>query len=81
MRKLLFILAVAMLIAGCKSGGGGSGSVSSSGGSPLYSGITSESTDLAEGADYSNPEPSTMVLFGIGLAGLAARGLRKNKRS
>lgn len=41
----------------------------------ISSGINSENSNSYQ----VNPEPSTMVLFSIGLAGLAATSLRKKK--
>lgn len=88
--KLLVLLSLGLLVAGCKSGGGGGGSASSSGAGSLYadnpnppaSFYYASTTDSGSGTSvptYHNPEPTSIALLGIGLAGLAARRLRKKK--
>jgi len=94
---LLIIVMSAMLISGCR-GGGGSGFSSSylddyaGSSSPSYTSDSpanfsppynpvgdgdSDSTDY----DYAHsPEPCTLVLFGIGLAGMAYSTFKKKKR-
>lgn len=85
MRKFFASLITAMLIAGCKGGAGdsglgslfGSGSSGSSGSS-----FSSGAGSSGLGADLViNPEPSSLALLGVGLAGLAMAKLRKRKKT
>ena len=103
MLKFLLILMSAMLISGCRGGGGsgfsssylddyaGSSSSSSSytsdypaNSSPTYYPVGDSdfaSDDSADTTDYAHtPEPCTLVLFGIGLAGMAYSTFKKKKR-
>lgn len=95
MLKFLLILMSAMLICGCR-GGGGSGF--SSGYLDDYAGSSSPSYTSDSPANFSppynpvgdgdsdstdyahSPEPCTLVLFGIGLAGMAFSTFKKKKR-
>lgn len=122
MRKGVYFLVafvVIFFISGCKSGGGGSGSVQSVESSgPETAGIEGDlgdgylleddlgtdvddvsdtpvvdeddDTDVDGGIDlvdlpdddepdYSNPEPSTLLMFGISLLGLAGYKIRKSR--
>jgi hypothetical protein len=76
--KFFAILIAAMLIAGCGSGGGGSSSNFVSGNPPFGgSGVTGGSGGSIPLT--SNPEPTTLALLGIGLAGLAVAALKKKR--
>lgn len=87
MLKFLIILVMLISITGCRSGGSGSGSGSlalfdSNDSGTSSNVITSDyGTGSPEVPSYPNPEPSTVILFGIGLGGLLAAKLRKKKRS
>ncbi|MFH1413953.1 MAG: PEP-CTERM sorting domain-containing protein [Candidatus Omnitrophota bacterium] len=76
MRKAVFILLGMILIAGCSGSGGGGSSVSGFSSSSSSYGAT---TTGASGAPLVNPEPTTLALLGIGLAGLAAAKFRKKR--
>ena len=90
MLKFLLILLMVISLVGCGSGGGGfsSGSLFDSDSSGTSSVGTSTvelasdySTDSPAVPSYPNPEPSTIMLFGIGIGGLLAAKLRKKKRN
>ncbi len=72
MRNLFMVSVALMLIWGCK-GGGGSDSVSFYGSNSGGGG----GGDLPPGAH--TPEPMTIGLFGMGLAGLFAAAKRKKR--
>lgn len=75
--KYLIILITALFIAGCRIEGGGAGSgVSGSSFAPSVSSGAEANIPLA-----NNPEPSTLALLGIGLAGLVTAALRKRQKA
>ena len=88
MARLLVILLAMVLIAGCKVGSGGgdlsmgsyydSGSSSTISTNPYTSG---SDTGSGDNPTYPQPEPSTLILFGVGLGALVAAKLRRNKRA
>ena len=87
MGKLLFVLFFALAVVGCKGGGGGGSSFFSSGGGDSFVGSAGGGTFVSTSSVSSvsapighSPEPATMIMFGIGLSGLAAAKLRKKKK-
>ena len=86
MARLLVILLAMVLIAGCKVGSGDlsmgsyydSGSPSTISANPYTSG---SDTGSGDNPTYPQPEPSTLILFGVGLGALVAAKLRRNKRA
>ena len=69
----MIMLAMLLLVAGCSSSGGGSGS-----------GITARSsgqdTGTYEMQSMVNPEPTTIALFGLGTGGLLLFEIRRRMK-
>lgn len=74
---LFAILISVMLVSGCKVDGGGGSLTSSSGTGSLY--VDNPNSSSGSVPTHHTPEPTSIALLGIGLAGLAARRLRKKK--
>ena len=81
MKKCLMWLGSMVLLAGC-GGGGGSAALGSSAASTLTSTTGDVGTvgTTVTSAVVHNPEPSTLILLGIGAMGIAARALKKRKK-
>lgn len=81
MLRFIVIMLCVFIIAGCGSGGGGSSSGSSFD-ADASGELTEFSYDDSQDSDdlASTPEPSTLILFGIGLGGFAAKMLWKRKK-
>ncbi|MEW6074732.1 MAG: PEP-CTERM sorting domain-containing protein [Candidatus Omnitrophota bacterium] len=81
--KLLVLLVPLVLLTGCLGGsGGGGGSSAGSSSSPSYfasSDSDSYSSFSASLPTYHNPEPSSLALLGVGLAGLMMSKRKKKK--
>lgn len=76
---LFAILISVILVSGCKVDGGGGSSTSSSGASSLYA-DDSRSSSSSVPTHAHIPEPTSIALLGIGLAGLAAGRFRKRAK-
>ncbi|MFH1413991.1 MAG: PEP-CTERM sorting domain-containing protein [Candidatus Omnitrophota bacterium] len=75
MRKLLFILITLVALAGCDGGGGGSGFAALGGG-----GGGGNGGETPTGVVTVIPEPATVAILGLGLAGLATGLLIRKKK-
>lgn len=92
MKKYLVICFMSLMLAGCLSGGGGGGggnnptpgittNSDSNSGNDYNAGSTNDPSTSPNVKTYHNPEPASMIMLTIGLAGLAAARFLKKKRS
>jgi len=86
MVRVITLAMILLLLCGCKGGGGGeTASDPRSNTSGSDSGIIipdnpDSGSYVGPVETYHTPEPSSMVLLGIGLAGLAAAAAKKKKK-
>lgn len=76
---MIMVLVGLFLLAGCGGGGGGGALGGLFGGSGASEALGTVGGTVGSLIVYHNPEPSTIALLGIGLAGLAAARRKKKK--
>ncbi len=74
MVKMLVLVGAIVLLAGC---GGGSGSAF---GGSEYVALPDGGGGGGGGGGHMNPEPTTLMLFGMGISGIIASKFRKKKK-
>lgn len=80
MRKLLVLIAVAVLLVGCNKSGGSGTSVYGGTSDVSGSGSGDSIDSYSESNIPHNPEPATVALLGGGLAAYALMKFRKKKK-
>ena len=83
MQKLMYLIAIVILLAGCRNEGGGANTafLTETTFSTSPSGFVSPSDSASpSGSVVVTPEPSTVAIFSLGLIGLAANMLKKRNR-